>query len=101
MLVGHNTSHVIQYSDDEIDKNDTTKAISSKIHNMDTNIHPPYQICLSPDPFDNLMKLKIKIKGSHSTLGLDLITHQEFGHRLQLRQCLQSKPAAKIPKWRF
>ena len=67
---------------------------------MITDIELPYQICLSSDPFDNLTSIDIQTNEQHPTLDLDLDIHQEFGYRLQLRQCLHSTSAAKIPKWR-
>ena len=96
----NNNPMVIPYSDDEMEEPDSSPTASPKIHNMTTTVEPPYQICLSSDPFDNLISIDMKTNGQHPTLGLDLKIHQEFGNRVQLKQCLHSTPAAKIPKWR-
>ena len=95
-----NSPNIIPYTQDDIDDQHTQDVNKASISNLNTNIEPPYQICLSPDPIDNILQTEIMTKGSHATLGLELKHNEKLGNRLQLIQCLKSTPSARIPKWR-
>ena len=69
------------------------------IHAIQADTTPPYQITLSPDPFDNTIQILISTRTSHPTLGL-ITKYDEPMQRLQLVDCKHGTPAAKIPKWR-
>ena len=68
---------------------------------MNSEIQLPYQICLSADPFDNVIEIEMKITGTHDTMGMKLEEKTEFGNRVQLQDCICSTPALKLPKWRL
>ena len=58
----------------------------------------PYDIWLSDDPYDNRLTITIDVKGSHPTLGMQLVANSN--ETLQLADMSPSTPAAKVAKWR-
>ncbi|MFN9979937.1 MAG: hypothetical protein ACK53Y_08500, partial [bacterium] len=65
----------------------------------DNTIQPPINIYMSDNPFDDLVNIKITIKGDHPTLGM--ILHQcPHRHKLQVTDMAKGTPACRIPKWR-
>ena len=54
---------------------------------------------MSSDPYNNRLEHKIILKGTHKTLGMQLITDNISG-RIKLKQCLPGTPSARLPKWR-
>ena len=66
---------------------------------MHIGIEPPYHITLSSDPIDNNIDVPIPLRGTHDTLGLHIEMDTKM-NRIQLRNCISSTPAAKIPRWR-
>ena len=75
--------NIIPYMQDEVDnQNEHENVNKASIRKLDTNIELPYQICLSADPFDNMLDTEILTKISHATLGLELKHNEELGNRL-------------------
>ena len=70
------------------------------IRNLTTDIEPPFHICLSSNPFDDVLTIDVSTRGDHPTLGFELDDNEYIGQRLQLMNCATSTPAARIPRWR-
>ena len=70
------------------------------IHNMTTDVEPPFNITMGTDPFDDIVEIEIATRGEHPTLGLILESNDDIGQRLQLTTCATSTPAARMPRWR-
>ena len=86
--------HTVPYEEEEVRK------YKGKIQMMTTAIEQSYQISLSSNPFDNEITVTMSVRGNHETLGMKLAQNKDIGNRIQLLECLNSTPAARIPKWR-
>ena len=84
----HTSPQPIPFTPDELDK-PTLHSFTDRIGDL----------WLSNDPFGPTLTMEIDVKGSHSTLGLQLDDNNMIG-RLYLRHCEKSTPSARMPKWR-
>ena len=80
-------SNVVPFEDNELEP-----AINS------VTSHTEY-IYLSDNPFGPTITIPVKVKGNHSTLGLQLDNRNVRG-RLLLSHCDKGTPSARIKKWR-
>ena len=84
----HTSPQPIPFTPDELDK-PTLHSFTDRIGDL----------WLSNDPFGPTLTMEIDVKGSHSTLGLQLDDNNMIG-RLYLRHCEKSTPSARMSKWR-
>ena len=65
--------NIILFEESELDTrssdNNTQQGI---VGNVNIDIHLPYQICISQKTFDNVIKLEIRITGTHDTMGMNV-----------------------------
>ena len=59
----------------------------------------PYDISMSPSPFDHQTHRVVQIFGNDPLLGFDLSMCDKFGLP-KLDQCKRSTPCARLPRWR-
>ena len=99
----------IHFADDIVPIPIPTKIIRTidlsitKVERLARDIHlafeMPYDIGLSPSPFDNQTSRDFQVFGSDPLLGIDLEMCPNFGLP-RLTQCKKSTPCARIPRWR-
>lgn len=87
------TVHVIPPEDPQ------TAPTMLRLEDLHFTFDMPYQLELSPSPFDNQTSRTVSVWGNHPTLGFDLEDCSKFG-TCKLKQCALSTPCARIPRWR-
>ena len=60
---------------------------------------PTCNICLSSDPYNDIIPIKINNKGKHPTLGLILEESTDWKNRIIIKDCAKATPAARIHRW--
>ena len=107
-LIFHNISTPVLLQEDQLDRTGrsdqgfgSTGINASQINRTVELLpyHMPYNIYLSPDPFDDVISIAIQDFGSHDTMGMKL-QQCMLRNRPKLIDIMPSQPCSRIKRWR-